>query len=287
MVFIVGLFNVIPRGLAIFVGAVFGYTAYLLLKKDRIKAERHLGLVYGERISASERKSIAKNLFINFGKNLAEVVRFKKYYLSQIQPLVDIEGREYFDEVYNRGKGVIGVTGHIGNFELLAAYFANQGYHAAVIGRKMYDKRLDKILVNNRESLGVVNIDTKDSPRRFLKILKDGYVLGVLIDTDSMRVRSEFVPAFGRLSNTPVGQTILGLKTGAGFVPVACVRNGKRYKIIVKPEIKIERTDDFDKDVYNITKKCTEALEEIINEYKDQWIWIHNRWLTKPEEYIY
>lgn len=283
----VRLFNAIPRGLAIFFGAVIGYTTFFIFKKDRLKAERHLALVYGEKISNLKRKSIAKNSFINFGKNIAEVFRFKKYYRSQIQSLVDIEGLEYFDEVYNRGKGVIGVTGHIGNFELLAAYFANQGYKAAAIGRRMYDKRLDKILVDNRLSLGVVNIDTQESPRRFLKVLKDGYALGVLIDTDSMRVRSEFVPAFGRLSYTPVGQTILGLKTGAGFIPVACVRNGKRYKIIVRPEIKIERTDDFDKDVYNLTKKCTEALEEIINDYKDQWIWIHNRWLTKPEKNIY
>jgi len=283
VVFIVGFFNVVPRKAAIFMGAIFGYTAYLLFKKDRLKAGRHLELVYGKKLALSERRIIVKRLFINFGKNIAEVVRFRKYYFSQIQPLIDIEGRKHFDEVYNRGKGIIAVTGHIGNFELLAAYFANQGYNAAVIGRKMYDKRLDKFLVDNRESLNVVNIDTQDSPRRVLKALKDGYALGVLIDTDSMRVRSEFIPAFGRLSYTPVGQTILGMKTGAGFVPMACVRNGKRYKIIVRPEIKIERTDDFDHDVYNITKKCTEALEEIIDRYKDQWIWIHNRWLTKPE----
>ena len=108
--------------------------------------------------------------------------------------------------------------------------------------------------------------------------------MGVLIDTDSMRVKSAFIPAFGRLSWTPIGQSILGLKTGAAFVPMACVRIGKRYKIIIKPEIVIESTGDFDKDVYNVTKKCTEALEEIINEYKDQWIWIHNRWHTRPED---
>jgi Kdo2-lipid IVA lauroyltransferase/acyltransferase len=280
---IVGFFNAVPRSTALFFGSVFGYAAYLLVKKDRLKAERHLKLIYGTSIKLSERRLIVRRLFINFGKNIAEAVRFKKYYFSQIQPLIDVEGIEYFDEVYKRGKGVIAVTGHIGNFELLAAYFANAGYNAAVIGREMYDKRLDRLLVGNRAALNVVNIDTNDSPRRVLKVLKEGFALGVLIDTDSMRVRSEFIPAFGRLSYTPVGQTILGLKTGAGFIPMACVRDGKRYKIIIRPEIKIESTGDFDRDVYNITKRCTAALEEIIDNYKDQWIWIHNRWLTKPE----
>lgn len=282
VVLLIRLFNSIPRNLAVFIGATTGFSAYLILKKDREKAQRNLRLIYGDKLSSAQRKVIAKNLFINSGRNIADVIRLKKYYHSQIRNLIDAEGLEHFDTVYKRGKGVIAVTGHIGNFELLAAYFVDLGYNAAVIGREMYDKRLDRLLVENREAVGLVNIDTQDSPRRILKILREGYVLGVLIDTDSMRVRSEFIPAFGRLSYTPVGQSILGLRSGAGFVPAVCVRNGKRYKVIVKPEVVIERSGDFDKDVYNVTKKCTEALEEIINEHKDQWIWIHNRWLTQP-----
>ncbi len=137
--------------------------------------------------------------------------------------------------------------------------------------------------MGNREAVGLINVDTKESPRHVVRLLHQGYALGALIDTDSMRVRSMFVPAFGRPSNTPVGQTILGLKTGAGFVPIACVREGKRYKIIVKPEVVVERSDDFEKDVYIMTKKCTKALEEIIIEYKDQWIWLHDRWCTLPK----
>jgi len=254
------LFNIIPRNPAQFCGQIIGYTAYLLSTKDRLKAMRHLKMVYGDTLSYSQRQIIVRNLYRNFGRNIIDFVRFKKHFKKELLPLIKTEGMEHFDKVYNRGKGVIGVTGHIGNFELLAAYFAQMGYKAAAIGREMYDKRLDKILVENRAAMGLENIDT-----------------------DSKRVRGQHIPAFGRLSNTPVGQTILGLKTGAGFVPVACVRFGQGFKIIVKPEITVERSNNFDKDVYNITKRCTAALEEIINEYRDQWIWIHNRWLTRPE----
>ncbi|UCD94180.1 MAG: lysophospholipid acyltransferase family protein [Candidatus Zixiibacteriota bacterium] len=285
-ILVIRFFNVIPRGPAVFIGGAFGYGAYLISGKDRARAHHTLGIAYGDSLSAGQKREIIRSLFINFGKNIADVVRFKKYYNSQIKDLIDVEGLEHFDRVYKRGKGVIAVTGHIGNFELLAAFFVSSGYNAAVIGRELYDGRLDKLLVDNRQAIGIVNISTQDSPRRILKALKDGYALGVLIDTDSMRVRSEFIPAFGKLSYTPVGQSILGLKTGAGFVPMACVRKGRRYEVIVRPEIAIERTNDFDKDVYNITKKCTEALEEIINEHKDQWIWIHNRWLTRPKKPI-
>ncbi|MBN2225764.1 MAG: lysophospholipid acyltransferase family protein [candidate division Zixibacteria bacterium] len=280
---LIGVVNVMPRSLAVFLGAILGQAAHAILIKDRLKARRNLKLAYGDRLTDAQRKTIVRNLFANFGRNAVDILRTKKHYDSEIKNLIDVEGLEHIERVYNRGKGVLGITGHIGNFELLAAWFVKSKYKVAVIGREMYDSRLNHLLVDYRESLGMINIDTKDSVRKIVQVLKDGYILGVLIDTDSFRVRSVFVPAFGRLSHTPVGQSVLGLKTGAGFVPVACVRNGSRYKIVVKPEITIERTGDIDRDAYEMTKKCTHALEEIITDYKDQWIWIHNRWHNRPE----
>lgn len=283
---IVFFFNFIPRSTAIFVGAMLGFWGYQTFRKDCYKADRHLRAAYGNALSQDERDRIIRQMFINFGKNAADVIRFRKYYRSEIMPLVAVEGLEHFDAVYNRGKGVIAVTGHIGNFELIAAHMAALGYKVAVIGREIYDKRLNSLLVSNRGALGALNVDTKESVKKVVRLLKEGYALGALIDTDSIRVRTMFVPFFGRLSNTPVGQSLLGLKTGAGFVPLACLRIGKRYKIIIKPEIMIERTDNLEKDMYNITRLCTEALESIIDEYREQWIWLHNRWQTRPTEPI-
>ncbi len=280
---LLGFFNVIPRSSAVFLGALLGQAAHAVLTKDRLKARRNLKLAFGDRLTAGQRRTIVRNLFVNFGRNAVDVLRTQKHYDSEIKDLIDVEGLEHIDRVYRRGKGVIGITGHIGNFELLAAWFVKSKYKVAVIGREMYDPRLNRLLVDYRESLGMVNIDTKDSVRKIVRVLKDGYIIGVLIDTDSFRVRSVFVPAFGRLSHTPVGQSILGLKTGAGFVPVACVRNGSRYKIVIKPEVTIERTGDIERDARLMTATCTRALEEIITEYKDQWIWIHNRWHNRPE----
>ncbi|MEA1980670.1 MAG: lysophospholipid acyltransferase family protein [candidate division Zixibacteria bacterium] len=276
-------FNIIPRQFAILIGASIGLLAWKLLKKEQKNVFENLTTAYGTSLTDSQKYKIGKSFFINSGKNLIDVLRFKKYYHKQIKPLITIEGLEHFDKAYNKGKGVFGVTGHIGNFELLAVWIQNAGYDVAVIGREMYDKRMDKLLIDNRTSMGLTNIATTDSPKKIIKWLKDGKAIGVLIDNDSFRVRSMFIPAFGKPSNTPIGQSIIGLKTGAAFVPMACVRSGDNcYKIIIKPEVTIEQTDNFDDDVYNITLKCTQALEEIINDHKDQWIWIHNRWHTRP-----
>lgn len=282
--FIIFIFNLFPRRVCLFFGSILAYLIFLLYPKERAKSNKNLQTAFGDKLSENERQVIIKKMFFNIIWNFIDVIRIPKKYKSQLRPLIDVEGIENFEKVYNRGRGVICVTGHIGNFELLAAFSSGEGYKSAAIGRELYDKRLNELLMNNRKSTGLINIDTNDSPRKSMKLLKDGYVIGVLIDTDSFRVRSEMIPAFGTPSNTPVGQSIIGLKIGAGFVPAACVRNGKRYKVIFKPEVTIEQTDDFEADVYNITKKCTEVWEEIVTEYKDQWIWMHNRWHTKPED---
>ncbi|SYZ74513.1 Lipid A biosynthesis lauroyl acyltransferase [Candidatus Zixiibacteriota bacterium] len=280
------IFNILPRGLAVFLGGILGRIAAAVSKKDRLKAMRNLELAFGEKLDETEKNKIVRNIFINFGRSAVDVLRFRKHFSDEIIPLVDIEGRENFDRVYSRGKGIIAVTGHLGNFELIPVYMGYLGYKVSAIGRELYDRRLDRLLVENREKMGVVNVDTRESPRHLIRLLREGYAVGVLIDTDSMRVRSMFVPAFGRPSNTPVGQTILGLKTGAAFIPLACVHDGNRYKLIIKPEVTIENSGNFEKDVYNMTKKCTGALEEIITEFPDQWIWFHDRWCTTPKEPI-
>jgi len=108
-------------------------------------------------------------------------------------------------------------------------------------------------------------------------------VLGVLIDTDSFRVRGMFMPFFGRLANTPVGQSLLGLRAGAAFLPTACLRtDDNHYRIVIKPEVHVQPSGNAEKDAYRITLECTKVLEEIIEENKSQWIWLHNRWHTQP-----
>ncbi len=278
-------FDTVPRRLALFVGAWLGLVAHHLLPRDRYRIDRHLSLAFGDNLTSSERRAIARSFFVNTGKNLVDVCRFRSHFTTEISPRVSIEGLEIFDAAYRRGRGLLGITGHIGNFELIAAYFAGLGYEIGVVGRRLYDARLDELLVNNREARGVVNFSTTTSPRQILRWLHSGKALGVLIDTDSIRVRGVFVPFFGRLANTPIGPSLLALKAGAALLPIACLRTvDDSYRIIVRPEVKISPSGDTDRDARLLTAACMKALEEIITEHKSQWIWLHNRWHTRPQQ---
>jgi len=279
------IFNIVPRNMAVFMGASIGIVAWGLLPRERYRINRHLQLAYNSKLNQRQRTEIGRKFFINSGKNIVEFIRFKKYFDSEIVPLVEVEGLHHFEKAKSERRGIIGISGHIGNFELMAVYLNHIGFEVGVIGRELYDRRLDALLVSNRESMGIKNFSTDGSPREVLKWLKDGKTLGVLIDTDSMRVRSTFVPSFGRLSNTPIGQTLIGLRAKAAFLPCFCLRTtANQYKIILGPEIIIKESDDMEKMIYQVTADCTRSLERIINQNKDQWIWLHNRWHTKPKE---
>jgi len=276
--------NIIPRKCALLLGETLGFLAYLLAKGERHKALTNLDRAFGNDVSFRRKKEIARKNFITIGRSLIEAMRLRKHFHRRMYSDIEVVGLDNFRKAYERGKGIVVITGHIGNFELMAAWVAQAGYKSAVIGRALYDKRLDNMLVANRAAMGLVNIRTDDSPRTILRLLRDGYVIGFLIDTDSFRVAGELTPFFDRLAKTPTGPTELGLLSGAAFVPVFCISHpGGRYTIVFGEELVPESRERSRENVYRITCRMTEIIENIIRKYPEQWIWMHNRWHTRPE----
>ena len=277
------LFNIIPRKLSLFIGSWAGLAAWKIITKDQRLIFQHLSLCYDDSMSPNEKVNLGQRIFINSGRNLADLVRTPRHYDSELRAVIEVEGLNHFDAAYKRGKGVFGVTAHLGNFELLAVFLAKLGYKTGVISRRLADSNLNSLLVEQRQKGGVANFYASDSPVGMVKCLKSGGAIGVLIDTDSSRVRGEFIPVFDRPAKVPVGQSIMALEMGIPLIPLACIRNGSdRYRVIIKPEIPINRTNDEKKDIYNTTLACSRELEKLIRQFPDQWIWMHNRWKSKP-----
>ena len=255
------------------------------MQKDaRRTTLKNLKFAFGKIKNKREIKKIAQEVFENIGKNSADVARFAKLDSSAVDRIVRIEGVKHLDSACKRGKGVIALTGHVGNFELLAAYFPLKGYKLSVIGREVYDPRLNRLLVKNRESVGLENISSSDDVKDMIEVLKNRRILGILADQDSSRVKGVFVSFFGKLAWTPAGPAVLHLKLGAPIVPMFILRNeNEKYKIVVKPELKSHPQGDKNKDVVDLTQKYTEVMEEIIRQYPSQWLWMHERWKSRPD----
>ncbi len=276
----------LPRDMALKLAGMIGELAAILDVKERKLAEENLRRAYGHKWSELKIRLVARDCFVKMALNTADVIQSRRWTAEDLRRLVDIEGMEYFDEALSRGKGLVAVTGHIGNFELMAAWFSSvKKISVSVIGRRLYDDRLDALVVENRERFGMENIPSDAPAKKVLSALKSGRVLGVLIDLDSSRIAGEFVPFFGIPARTPSGPIVIGRQSRSPAVPLAMFRTpDDRYRVKILPIIDIPRTDDRNADVTETLKRCNLALEELINYDPTQWPWIHNRWKSKPAD---
>lgn len=280
---LIGFLNLLPRRLSLFIGRSLGRFAYLIFPQSRKITLQNLKIAFPNLGTGSIRK-ISLKVFESLGRNAVDAIRLPKMSWEEIQKITKVEGVEHLEKAYSQGRGVMGVTGHIGNFELLAAYVSLRGYKLSAIGRELYDPRLNELLIKNRQKMGVQNIYSTAGVKEVIRVLNSGRMIGVLIDQDTSRVKGIYVDFFGRKARTPVGPVILALKLDVPIVPMAVIQTKEgNYKIYVREEIKPLAGKMKEENIYYLTQKCTKFLEQVIREYPDQWVWMHKRWLRTPD----
>jgi len=262
--------------------ARFAGAAARFARRDGERAVANLGIAFPD-VPEPIRRALAAAMFRQLGRNAFEFLRLAGASRDVVKSRVShIEGMESFLSAYRRGTGVIVITGHIGCWELLPAYFAAMGYPATVVGRRMSVGRLNRRLVGARTQLGVTSLDRDDNPRPMFEVLRRGELLGVLIDQHT-RVAGAWVPFFGRPAHTPTAVAKLALATGAAIVPMGIfLERGGTHVVRVMPEIVVRDTGQRDTDVRQITAEASLAVEQLIRMDPAQWVWFHHRW-REPE----
>ena len=197
--------------------------------------------------------------------------------------LITFDGRQNIDDALKMGKGVIILTAHFGNWELLAAGLAFSGYDISYIVRPMRSRQLDNMLNGIRKGTGGHPVP-RSSLKGALRCLRRNGLLGILSDIDT-KVDGVFVDFFGRPAFTPRGPVSLALRTGAALVPTLIIRQEDDTHIIVAEKaLELEITGDIEEDIRVNTARFTKIIESYIRKYPEQWIWIHQRWKTRPGE---
>lgn len=235
------------------------------------------------------REGMVRAMFKNLGRNAYDFLNLEGASRERLEGLVEkVEGLDTFQRVYGQGDGVIVITGHIGCWELMPAYFAALGYKLSVVARRMKVDRLDQRLVEIRESVGVASIDRNSSPRRMIEALRRGELLGVLIDQHTS-VAGMYVPFFGRPAFTPTAVAKLSIMTGAPVLPMGVFLSARgKHVVHVLPPLVARAGLTREEAIADLTVRCSLAVEELIRIDPKQWVWFHDRWREpKPEERTY
>ena len=204
--------------------------------------------------------------------------RFFKY--------IEVEGEQHLQQAYEKGKGVICLIPHISSWELSAVTPPMLGFPTVAASKPIKGYLVQKTMVWFRARRGMKNFDRQGSYAKLSESLHKGNCLILMIDQDT-KVKGCFVDFFGRQTFTPMGASRLALETGASVVPMAMNRIGvNRYKFTIYPELPLHTTSATTNDnLLQNTQNQSYAIEEIIRKNPTQWVWMHRRWKTTPQNY--
>lgn len=259
---------------------------YSLAGKQRKIALESLSMAFGNDKSRQDIEKIAKDCFSYMSKSAVELM-FLMDKPQVLKKVVSFEKKENLDKALSKGKGVILVSAHFGNFPLLLARLSLEGYKASGIMRPMRDERVEKIFQKKRERFNVKTIYSQ--PRNVcvdmtIKTLRNNEIVFIPID-QNFGTAGVFVDFFGKKAATATGPVIFAQRTKASLVPCFIIRQSDdTHKIIFEPEIPLEEAATPQEAIVINIQKLTNVIEAYIRKYPAEWGWIHRRWKSTPNK---
>lgn len=280
---VVKFIGLLPRPLARALGISLGRLVYLLHSKLRRVGHRNLTLAFPN-MPQPERNQILSGVFTSLGRQLAEVCLFPGYTCENVSDVVIYDGFENFDRAFARGKGVLFLTAHLGGWELSAFAHSLYGHPLSFLMRPLDNPYLDRLMREYRTMHGNQAIDKDDPTRGLLRAMKEGKVVGFLMDTNMTPPQGIFVDYFGIPACTASGLARIALRTDAAVIPGFTLWDPvlRKYKLRFDPALTLIRTADNEADIAANTQLFTKVIEDFVRRYPDQWLWVHRRWKTRP-----
>lgn len=237
-------------------------------------------------MTTDQLERLGRQCYTNLALSAMEIVGLTQSTKSQAARACAMEDAPILSQSLSLKKGVILVTGHFGNWELLAASLAAKGLPVAAVAARMKNPLVDTWLTGLRERFGLTLIPTgKSSGRRVMRALKSGRVVLLLIDQDA-RDRGMFVRFFGRMVSTPPGAATLAQRSGAPIVPCRIRRDsGFGHAIVFHRALSPPERSGGETAVRQRLQELTSILEGWVREEPSHWFWPHRRFKTvAPEE---
>jgi len=234
--------------------------------------------------SERELKRIYLGCWQHFLKVGAEMARLPRMNDRFINRWIDLEKQTVMRDLLSRGRGAIVVAGHYGNWEWMGGCMSYIGYPVTYVVTSQTNRLVEDWMNRMRESVGVQIVHRSNAVRGVLAAIKQNRAIAILCDQDAAETGA-FVPFFGRPASTPRGPAVFHLKTGVPIAFGAAHRDKNGVIRVLFEEMKFENlTGDRERDEFQIMKQITSRLEGEVRKHPEQWLWLHRRWKTSPEE---
>lgn len=272
----------LPLGVALRLGRAWGFFFARIVRRRRTEMLETLARSLPGRTPA-ERRRIATLAYENSGMVAIEVLRMAVKPPSELAALVDPgTAFEAIRRELQRGKGLLLISAHLDNWEVLAAATGAAGLPAAIVVKSLKPAAVNDFIIQARERHGTLVLQRKGAMRAIIRHVRNGGVLGFMMDQNTKRNEGVFVDFLGRPACTTVGLAQLAVVTGARAMPMFLVREpGGRHRMIHGDVIE-PPADLSDAEVVKYTQKAVDTVAAAVIAHPEQWIWMHRRWRTQP-----
>lgn len=266
------LFPLLGRKRALSLASRLGEVAFELSSK-REMAVRRCQVVLG--LSASRAEEVVRASFANMARSAAEFLLAPRTSREEVLSLVRGHGLRNLEEALSLGRGAIVLTAHLGNWEMLAAFMAANGFKVNGLAADQRDDRITSLIERLRSSWGVKTVSKDRALRGAIECLERGEILGVLLDQE---VGSAFVvaPFLGFDAYTPSGILKLASRHGIPVVPIFIVRDRsdptRHRAYFLRPRVFSGES------LEEQARWCNEVLSRWIRAFPEQWMWVSDRW---------
>jgi Kdo2-lipid IVA lauroyltransferase/acyltransferase len=258
---------------------------YFVVPRRRIV--KNLDAAFGERYSPATKKGMAKGVQEHYAKHLIDcLLQFKSP--DNVRQAVTIVGLENLKAALAKGKGVIALGAHIGNFVLVGARLGAEGFPFSTLFRLPQEARLKEIIYRYLPYFHqriIPSRPKRSAVKNILGALKNNEVVFIL--GDNLKKGKVETLLFGQPVPSPRGPVSLAMRSGAALVPLYLVRNYQGgLQLVIEPEFLLHRNGNLAGDITRSTQLIVGHLERLIRRFPDQWNWLTVR-MRRRQGYMY
>lgn len=274
---------IVPRGLLVCLAVPLGRTWYLLDRYHRCIAFDNMLKAFIGEIDKGGICHMIKANFVQLVRVVLEIPSLLKLSKDNIDSYVVFSGQSHLKEALLRGKGILFLSAHLGNWEL-ASLATSLKFDLSInaLVRPLDFSSIDKVLTEIRSRTGNKVLNKDKSASLIRQMLNKNQVIGIMLDQNSSWYEGVYVPFFNRIACTNKGLAIFAMRYGATVLPVFNIRQQDgRYRIMFESPVSLVRSGNISRDIVENTALFNTIIEKYIRMAPDNWFWVHRRWRIK------
>lgn len=243
-------------------------------RKVRSNLRRALGTEDRRRLTP-----LAREVFRNVARNYFDLIHLPRCSLASLERSVEVRGWHHFQQAFQAGRGVILVTAHLGNFDLVAQVMAAWGLRLTVMVEPVRPEPLHRVLTELRQSRGLHFLPAGPAAlKQVIRELRSGGVVAMACDRD-VRGNGLEVEFLGETARLPLVVVDLALRTGAALIPAFSIRQSRhRFIVYVEPPLPLAASGQDGHRLRQNAELLIPVVERYIRQYPGQWVVMHPVW---------